>query len=115
MTGADSAADRAADTAAIWHLTRDGRPAAPGPAGFVHASFGPQLAGTLAVHFADAPAVILLRLDRRRLGDALVIEPSRDGALFPHVYRALRDEDVIERVPLARGPDGRFPLAGLSG
>ena len=98
---------------AIWHVTRDGTPAPPGAEGFVHASFTPQLAGTLALHFPGAERVVLLRLDPGRLGTALRLEPSRDGALFPHVHRALRPDDVRGRREVVRGPDGRFDLSGL--
>ena len=98
---------------AIWHVTRDGTPARPGPEGFVHASFTPQLEGTLALHFPGVERLVLLRLDPERLGTDLVLEPSREGALFPHVYRDLRAEDVRGRREIARGPDGRFDLSGL--
>lgn len=99
--------------AAIWHLTRDGTPAERGAEGFVHASLTSQLAGTLDVHFAGVDRIVLLRLDLEALGDALVFEPSRGGEDFPHVYRELRDADVLERHELVRGPDGRFDLSAL--
>lgn len=92
----------------LWHVTRDGAPAAPGPEGFVHASFTRQLDGTLALHFAGVPAVELLLLDPERLGADLRLEPSRGGEEFPHVYRALRAGDVLARVRLVRAGDGRF-------
>ncbi|HTE06995.1 MAG TPA: DUF952 domain-containing protein [Planctomycetota bacterium] len=97
----------------LWHLTRDGAPARRGAEGFVHCSYTAQLAGTIDVHFAGAQELVLLRLDARRLGEKLVVEPSRHGALFPHVYRELEDADVEERVTLRRGPDGRFDLSRL--
>lgn len=97
----------------LWHVTRDGTPAAPGAEGFVHASFTHQLAGTLALHFAGLPAVELLLLDPHRLGAALRLEPSRGGEDFPHLYRALAAQDVLARVRLERGPDGRFPTGLL--
>lgn len=96
----------------IWHLTVDGTPAAPGPEGFVHASFTHQLAGTLDVHFAGVDRIVLLRLDPTALGDDLVCEASRGGEEFPHVYRALRDSDVLERHEVKRGSDGHFDLSG---
>lgn len=97
----------------LWHVTRDGTPAAPGAEGFVHASFTRQLAGTLAAHFAGVDEVELLLLDPDRLGPALRLEPSRGGEAFPHVYRALRREDVLGRVRLRRGAGGRFDPVGL--
>jgi len=97
----------------IWHVTCDGTPAAPGPDGFVHASFTRQLDGTLALHFAGAREVVLLLLDPARLGPALRLEPSRGGEAFPHVHRALRPQDVLAHAFLRRGADGRFPLGLL--
>ncbi len=99
---------------AIWHITTDGVPARRGDEGFVHASFTSQLAGTLEVHYPAAASVVLLRLDPAALGERLVVEPSRDGALFPHVYGEIADGDVTGRVALARGGDGVFDLSGLA-
>ena len=103
----------------IWHITTDGTPARrPAPdlgdeTGFVHASFTRQLRDTLAIHYPDAPQVVLLRLDRAALDARLVIEPSRGGALFPHIYGEIGPADVVERVTLIREAAGTFPLAGL--
>jgi len=99
----------------VWHLTLDGTPASPGPERFVHASFAMQLKGTLAAHFAGTDQVVLLRLDPETLGEALVLEASRDDQLFPHIYRPIDPGDVIERRRLARGSDGSFDLSGVPG
>jgi uncharacterized protein (DUF952 family) len=97
----------------LWHLTRDGVPARRGAEGFVHCSFTAQLAGTIDVHFADARELVLLRLRPEALGSRLVVEPSRGGALFPHVYGELEPGDIAARVTLRRGADGRFDLSAL--
>ena len=97
----------------LWHVTRDGTPSAPGPEGFVHGSFTRQLDGTLALHFAGARQVELLLLHPARLGAALRLEASRGGEAFPHVYRALRPDDVLARVGLPRTGDGRFETSLL--
>ena len=99
--------------AAVWHLTLDGTPATMGDEGFVHASLTRQLAGTLEVHFAGVDRIVLLRLDRERLGDKLVFEPSRGGEDFPHVYRELEAADVLETRELVRGAGGAFELGEL--
>ena len=109
----DSPPPPPASPAAIWHLTRDGVPARRGAEAFVHCSFTAQLAGTLAVHFAGAQDMVLLRLRPERLGARLVLEPSRGGALFPHVYGEIEDADIAARVPLRRGADGSFDLSAL--
>lgn len=57
--------------------------------GFVHLSTREQLAGTLAKHFAGDDEVTILALEVAAMGDALRWEPSRGGALFPHLYGAI--------------------------
>jgi uncharacterized protein (DUF952 family) len=84
------------------------RPASLQTEGFVHLSFAEQLADTLRLHFAGAGRLALLELDPPRLGEALLCEPSRGGALFPHLYRALRASDVRAAWPLA--PEEGFAL-----
>ncbi|WP_111537722.1 DUF952 domain-containing protein [Palleronia aestuarii] len=62
--------------------------------GFVHFSTAEQLPETLSKHFAGATGLILLACEANDLGDDLKWEPSRGGALFPHLYRALSMRDV---------------------
>lgn len=78
--------------------------------GFVHLSFAPQLAGSLARHFAAVGEVELLELDPERCREALREEPSREGALFPHLYRAVESADVLRRWRLARDGAGAWAL-----
>jgi uncharacterized protein (DUF952 family) len=54
---------------------------------------------------------VLLHVDADTLGDALKWEPSRGGALFPHLYDSLPVEHVTRVEPLPLGSDGRhlFP------
>lgn len=68
--------------------------------GFVHFSTAGQAAETAARHFAGEDGLILLALDPEALGPALKWEPSRGGALFPHLYRALRRDEVLWARPL---------------
>lgn len=68
--------------------------------GFVHFSTAEQAAETAAKHFAGADGLMLLALDGETLGAALKWEVSRGDALFPHLYRALRLDDVIWAKPL---------------
>ncbi len=79
--------------------------------GFVHFSTGEQLAETCARHFAGETGLVLLALESEELGEALKWEPSRGGALFPHLYRELRMSDIVWQTDLPLGPDGRhrFP------
>lgn len=74
--------------------------------GFVHLSTPAQAPGTAARHFPGEAGLTLLALDADTLGAELVWEPSRGGALFPHLYRDLRMSDVLWSAPLPPGPDG---------
>ncbi|MGA2567467.1 MAG: DUF952 domain-containing protein [Pseudolabrys sp.] len=79
--------------------------------GFIHFSSAEQAAETAAKHFAGARDLVLLRVDAARLGDRLKWEPSRGGALFPHLYGELELAAVIrvDPLPLAAGGRHRFP------
>jgi uncharacterized protein (DUF952 family) len=58
--------------------------------GFIHLSAGDQIAGTLAKHYAEQDHLVLLWLPTDALpDDQLRWEPSRGGALFPHLYGPL--------------------------
>jgi uncharacterized protein (DUF952 family) len=82
--------------------------------GFVHLSTAAQLAETLARHFAGEAGLMLLALDAGAVGPALAWEPSRGGALFPHLHGPLRRADVLWARPLTDGSDGPLPPAGLA-
>ncbi|EYD75478.1 hypothetical protein Rumeso_02961 [Rubellimicrobium mesophilum DSM 19309] len=73
--------------------------------GYVHLSTAEQVEETAAKHFAGEEGLVLLTLDKTRLDPALKWEPSRGGALFPHLYRELQMEDVIfyQDLPLEGG------------
>ncbi|MFC0201762.1 DUF952 domain-containing protein [Paracoccus rhizosphaerae] len=62
--------------------------------GFVHFSTAAQVQVTLAKHFAGEDDLVLLACRADDLADDLRWEPSRGGALFPHLYRRLRLSDV---------------------
>ncbi len=83
--------------------------------GFVHLSFAEQLPGTLELHFPGSPEVALLELARTGLGEALVLEPSRGAALFPHLYRAIALSELLGAWRLSRAPGGNWALPRLGG
>ena len=64
-----------------------------------------------ARHFAGEVDLVLVAVDGGRLGEALRWEPSRGGALFPHLYGPLELDAVVAVTPLPLGDDGchRFP------
>ena len=57
--------------------------------GYIHFSTAEQAAETAARHFAGEAGLMLLAYEADAL-DALRWEPSRGGALFPHLYAPLR-------------------------
>jgi len=54
--------------------------------GFIHFSTGGQLDETLRRHFAGQSDLLVIGVESEDLGAALKWEPSRGGALFPHLY-----------------------------
>lgn len=68
--------------------------------GYIHFSTAAQAAETAAKHFTGAEGLVLLALEADTLGDKLAWEPSRGGALFPHLYRAISLDDVLWAKPL---------------
>lgn len=81
--------------------------------GFIHFSTAAQVAETAARHFAGQHGLLLVRVDAGRLGERLKWEPSRGGALFPHLYGDL-DLAAVTRVdPLPLASDGRHALPPL--
>lgn len=79
--------------------------------GFIHFSTAAQAAETAARHFAGVDDLLLVAVDADSLGAALRFEPSRGGALFPHLYGDLPLSAVRAVVELPLGEDGRhrFP------
>ena len=67
--------------------------------GFIHLSAADQVAGTAAKYFAGLPNLLILTVNLEALGDAIVWEPSRGGALFPHIYGDLPASAVTEVKP----------------
>lgn len=57
--------------------------------GYIHLSARDQVRETAAKWFADVDPLILVMIDLAALGDTVRWEPSRGGALFPHVYGSL--------------------------
>ena len=78
--------------------------------GYIHFSDATQLRGTLDKHFAGQAALMLAAVDPAPLSAHIHWEPSRGGALFPHLYRRLDRRDVVWAEPLPLDPDGRHRL-----
>jgi uncharacterized protein (DUF952 family) len=94
-------AERAGSFAGTEHDQRDG---------FIHFSTAAQVAETAARHYAGVAGLLLLGVGVEALGAALRWEPSRGGALFPHLYASLPTSAVTRVEPLALGSDGLHVL-----
>jgi uncharacterized protein (DUF952 family) len=81
--------------------------------GYIHFSTAQQAAETAAKHFAGQYDLVLLHVDADALGDALKWEPSRGGALFPHLYKPLDLKHVTRAVPLPLGGNGSHVFPDL--
>jgi uncharacterized protein (DUF952 family) len=57
--------------------------------GFIHFSTASQVAETAKKHFFGQTGLFLIAVDAAALGEALRLEPSRNGELFPHLYGEL--------------------------
>ena len=79
--------------------------------GFIHFSTAAQVAETAARHFAGQDGLVLVRVDASKLGDRLKWEPSRGGALFPHLYGALDPATIsaVDPLPIRLNGHHKFP------
>ncbi|MCY1708184.1 DUF952 domain-containing protein [Pannonibacter sp. SL95] len=79
--------------------------------GYIHFSTAAQVRETAARHFAGQTDLLLAAFDSDAFGTALKWEPSRGGALFPHLYGTLSPSQAIWVHPLPLGQDGahQFP------
>ena len=67
--------------------------------GFIHFSGADTVAKTAELYFADMDDLWLIAVEADGMTD-LKWEASRGGALFPHLFRKLRMEDVVWSKPL---------------
>jgi uncharacterized protein (DUF952 family) len=73
--------------------------------GYIHFSTAEQVRETAAKHFAGQDDLLLVAVDAESLGADLRFEPSRGGALFPHLYAPLALSAVawVKPLPLKNG------------
>lgn len=74
--------------------------------GYIHFSTAEQARETAAKHFAGQDDLQLIAFDAQKLGAELKWEPSRGGALFPHLYRELKPTEAEWVAPLRRDANG---------
>lgn len=76
--------------------------------GFIHLSTESQALETARLHFAGRADLVVAIFDSEGFGDALRWEPSRGGALFPHLYGALATSKALAVRRLRPAPGGAF-------
>jgi uncharacterized protein (DUF952 family) len=81
--------------------------------GYIHFSTAAQVAETAAKWFAGRDDLVLAAIDAEALGTDLRWEPSRGGALFPHLYASLPFSAVRWTRALPLGADGRHIFGNL--
>lgn len=94
-------------------LERDGRfdgSAVDLADGYIHLSTADQLTETVDKHYAGRDDLHVVAVDLGAHGDKIRFEPSRGGALFPHLYGSMLLEAVVAYGPLQRDVDGRVRL-----
>lgn len=73
--------------------------------GYIHFSTAAQVRETAMRHFAGRAGLVLAAFDPDDFGDKLKWEPSRGGALFPHLYASLDPFAAVATTPLPLGAD----------
>jgi beta-hydroxylase len=82
--------------------------------GYIHLSAADQLEATAAKHYAGQADLMLVEVDLTALGEGLIWEPSRGGALFPHIYGALPIAATRDARGLSVTADGRMILEEIA-
>lgn len=83
--------------------------------GYIHLSTGAQVVETAARHFAGVADLLLVAVSAADVQASLRWEPSRGGALFPHLYGDLPLSAVRAVTPVPIDDTGRHQWpAGLA-
>jgi uncharacterized protein (DUF952 family) len=82
--------------------------------GYIHFSTATQAEETAAKHFAGQDDLLLVSVEAETFGARLKWEPSRGGALFPHLYDVLDLAAVTKVEPLPLGADSRHRFPPLT-
>lgn len=81
--------------------------------GYIHLSTAEQLAGTAARHYVGRSSLLLLTVALSQVEAPVVWEPSRGGALFPHIYGPLPVAAVTARRTMSVAQDGVMTLGPI--
>jgi uncharacterized protein (DUF952 family) len=78
--------------------------------GYIHFSTAGQLADTVRLYFAGLKQQVLFQVEAAPLGEALRWEPSRGGALFPHLFGELPMTSVLNHAEVDVPEDGHLVM-----
>ncbi|MDD7911136.1 MULTISPECIES: DUF952 domain-containing protein [Pseudovibrio] len=99
----------------LWHAAEDAGVFVGAPIdledGFIHYSTADTVKETAAKHFKNKDDLLLIAIESDRLPEEhLKWEPSRGGALFPHLYAPMQMDAVVwvKPLPLVEGTH-QFP------
>jgi uncharacterized protein (DUF952 family) len=81
--------------------------------GFIHFSTRAQVEETATKHFFGRPGLLLVGVEEESLGEKLLYEISRGGALFPHLYGPLPTALARVKMPLPLRADGAPDFSGI--
>ena len=81
--------------------------------GFIHFSTAAQLRESARRHRAGQSGLVLVAVEAARLGERLRWEPSRGGALFPHLYAPLPLDAVRWVADVGLDPTGSHVFPDL--
>jgi len=101
-------------TKELWMRARNGDDVPPMPIdqadGYMHFSTKDQLVETLRLYFAGQSGLEILVVRASDFGAALKWEPSRGGALFPHLYAKLKRADIAHHTSVDVDASGACQL-----
>jgi uncharacterized protein (DUF952 family) len=79
--------------------------------GYIHFSTAEQARETASKHFTGMSDLLLAAFDAEAFGEDLIWEPSRGGALFPHLYASFAPGSAlwVKELPLNENGVHVFP------
>lgn len=82
--------------------------------GYMHFSTADQLGETLGLHFRGQSEIFVLKVALGPIAAHVKWEPSRGGALFPHLYAPLQTAHIVKSWPVRVDENGQTNLPDLS-
>jgi uncharacterized protein (DUF952 family) len=82
--------------------------------GYIHFSTAAQAQETAAKHFRGQTGLVVAAFDAEAFGAVLKWEPSRGGALFPHLYGTLDPALAVSVTPAPIDADGAPQVGDLA-